>query len=262
MEVPYGFNEFVDEIMNSLTNGALRVYLKILRNTFGLYKEIKPVTIAELCTMTGQSETTIKKAIKELEPKLIKVERSKGGRGHGNVYYAVTQKRGVKNTPVKNTGVIFTSLHGFEEGIQCSQGAVKNPPSGGASAPPPRCFKRKRSKEEQTEHAYLWTRFEQAYGRSLAPVGALEASKLWELIDRAKEYDGNWKDFLRNVVEWFFRIINQKPKGMECVSSQPPLPHILAGEKIWLRVMSKMPVVKAANAEISASEEYRIRRGF
>ena len=120
-----------------------------------------------------------------------------------------------------------------------------------------------RSEKEKKAFKRVWELFEEHSGKPIPKYeGSLQSKSIWEMIDKAKESDADWAEYLGRVINAFFDIIKNKPKGLECVYNQQVKPHILNGVKIWMRVVNKLPDNTPVRTELTAHEEYRIRNGF
>ena len=120
-----------------------------------------------------------------------------------------------------------------------------------------------RSEKEKKAFKRVWELFEEHSGKPIPKYeGSLQSKSTWEMIDKAKESDADWAEYLGRVINAFFDIIKNKPKGLECVYDQQVKPHILNGVKIWMGVVNKLPDNTPVRTELTAHEEYRIRNGF
>jgi len=120
-----------------------------------------------------------------------------------------------------------------------------------------------RSEKEKKAFKRVWELFEEHSGKPIPKYeGSLQSKSIWEMIDKAKESDADWAEYLGRVINAFFDIIKNKPKGLECVYNQQVKPHILNGVKIWMRVVNKLPDNTPVRTELTVHEEYRIRNGF
>jgi len=246
-------NEFIDEYLPVLPGSCVAVFLFLARMTTGFARDVREQwTKAEIAERSGYTEKIVNDAINVLkEEGLVCVKATAGGRGRGNSYSLNydPEKRGVEIRGVKKTPVKIGALHGFSNDLFLDRPAPEQPTRPAtpvAPATPPQALKQtkpsksKRSDEEKMAFDATWKAFE-AGGQKLS--GSLQAKSIWEMIDRVKDRS-DWPKFLARMTGKFIEILSKKPKGVECISSQPRLPHILAGEKIWARVellLSKAP---------------------
>jgi hypothetical protein len=260
---------YVKNYMKHLSSSCMQLFIVIASHTFGHLYAVKPINTLDLITECGLNRRTVMTAAKTLqEAGLIEVAKSTGGRRHQHGFCVTAETMPtVLNKLGKINLVNFGTIHGFPEHdiISSPSPGQPVPPSAVASATPSQSVKiskPKRSVDEKEAHAEVWKLFETAHGSKL--TGSLQGKSIWEMIDKAKaEHPFNWKEYLLCMVETYFMILLKKPKGLECVSSQPALPHILNGEKIWLRVQERVPkTTTSLSPDLSKAEIYKIREGF
>lgn len=218
-------NEVFDVLMKELSPNEFKILMVIVRKTIGFHKQTDRIPFSQFMEATGiKNRTTLSENLKKLKEKeiIFGTESVPCRYGLNADWYGNRTKTGteiVPETSETGTEIVLSK----ESNINKKENIV---------APPLVLVKQKRSEEEKTAFDATWKAFEKD-GQKLS--GALQAKSIWEMIDRVRDRS-DWPHYLERIVNKFFDILSKRPKGMECISSQPRLPHILAGPKIWARV--------------------------